>query len=122
MEDYFSCLWHRQGHLFSQPFYYIEYAIAQIGALQAWVQERKDHEGTVAAYREALALGGSKGLKDLFESAGLRFAMGKEILSEIIPAVMARIEELDIVDAPGDEAGSTFKSISSPHPDLDSQG
>ena len=120
MEDYFSCLWHRQGHLFSQPFYYIEYAIAQIGALQAWVQERKDHEGTVTAYRKALALGGSKGLKDLFESAGLRFAMGKEILSEIIPAVMTRIGELDIAAAPGGEDDTGFKSVSSPHPDLDS--
>ena len=120
LEDYFSCLWHRQGHLFSQPFYYIEYAIAQIGALQAWVHEREDHEGTVQAYRKTLSLGGSLGLRDLFESAGLRFAMGREILAEIIPSVMERIDELDTWEGQGNQADPGFNSISSPHPDLSS--
>ena len=50
MEDHFAYLWHRQGHLFSQPFYYIEYAIAQIGALQAWLAESRDHDGTCLLY------------------------------------------------------------------------
>ncbi|MBL05426.1 MAG: peptidase M3 [Planctomycetes bacterium] len=120
MDDYFAYLWHRQGHLFHAPFYYIEYAIAQIGALQAWLLEREDHDGMVRAYQAALALGGSQGLPDLFETAGLRFAMGRDILNEIIPAVMKRIEELDSGETPGEKTDTGFDSISVPHPDLDS--
>ena len=120
MDDYFAYLWHRQGHLFHAPFYYIEYAIAQIGALQAWLLEREDHNGMVRAYQAALALGGSQGLPDLFETAGLRFAMGRDILNEIIPAVMKRIEELDSGETPGEKTDTGFDSISVPHPDLDS--
>ena len=119
MEDHFAYLWHRQGHLFSQPFYYIEYAIAQIGALQAWLAESRDHAGTVRKYQEALALGGSRSLPALFETAGLRFAMGSDILNEIIPAVMKRIGELDAGADPEKNTGWSIASLSSPHPDLD---
>lgn len=119
MEDHFAYLWHRQGHLFSQPFYYIEYAIAQIGALQAWLAESRDHAGTVKKYQEALALGGSRSLPFLFETAGLRFAMGSDILNEIIPAVMKRIGELDAGEDPEKKTGWNIASLSSPHPDLD---
>mgnify|MGYP001985145977 CR=1 FL=1 len=105
MEENFACLWHRQGHLFSAPFYYIEYAIAQIGALQAWLAESRDHAGTVRKYQEALALGGSRSLPELFETAGLRFAMGSDILNEIIPAVMKRIGELDAGADPEKKTG-----------------
>ena len=120
MEDHFAYLWHRQGHLFSQPFYYIEYAIAQIGALQAWLAESRDHAGTVRKYQEALALGGSRSLPALFEPAGLRFAMGSDILNEIIPAVMKRIGELDAGGDPEKKTGWHIASLSSPHPDLGS--
>ena len=120
MEDHFAYLWHRQGHLFSQPFYYIEYAIAQIGALQAWLAESRDHAGTVRKYQEALALGGSRSLPALFETAGLRFAMGSDILNEIIPAVMKRIGELDAGGEPEKKTGWNIASLSSPHPDLGS--
>ena len=85
---------HLPSNLFSQPFYYIEYAIAQIGALQAWLFERRDHAGAVEAYRAALALGGSRPLPELFETAGLEFGMDRSILGRLIPALMERIREL----------------------------
>jgi oligoendopeptidase F len=88
LEEYRDHEWQRQGHLFGSAFYYIEYAIAQIGALQVWRNERQDHEAAVAAYRKALALGGSRPLPELFEAANLRFAMDKSILQELIPDVM----------------------------------
>jgi len=94
LEPFEEALWQRQGHLFSQPFYYIEYAIAQIGALQAWLFERRDHAGAVEAYRAALALGGSRPLPELFETAGLEFGMDRSILGRLIPALMERIREL----------------------------
>ena len=88
LEEFRDLEWHKQGHLFGSPFYYIEYAIAQIGALQVWRNERSDHDAAVSAYREALALGGSRPLPELFAAAGLRFAMGESILEELVPDVI----------------------------------
>jgi oligoendopeptidase F len=94
IEKYQDYLWHRQSHLFGSPFYYIEYAIAQIGAFQVWLAERKDHEKAIQAYKKALSLGGSKPLPELFQTAGGRFAMDEAMLSELIPEVTKKIEEL----------------------------
>ncbi|MDO8303496.1 MAG: M3 family oligoendopeptidase, partial [Sedimentisphaerales bacterium] len=73
LESEQAYLWHRQLHIFEVPFYYIEYGIAQMGALQLWLKSKKDFQGTVLAYRRALALGGSQSLPKLFEAAGLTF-------------------------------------------------
>jgi len=83
--------WHKQGHLFGQPFYYIEYAIAQVGALQAWLAERRDHDGAIRAYRQALTLGGSRPLPELFAAAGLRFAFDAGMLRELVDAVQEKL-------------------------------
>jgi oligoendopeptidase F len=72
--------WQRQGHLFTAPFYYIEYGIAQLGALGIWTQYRKDPKASIAAYKRALALGGSRTLPELFEAAGLPFDFGPNIV------------------------------------------
>ena len=68
-----AALWQRQLHLYQVPFYYIEYALAQMGALQLWIHYRQNPAATVAAYKRALALGGSVKLPQLFEAAGLQF-------------------------------------------------
>ena len=72
--------WQRQGHLLTAPFYYIEYGIAQLGALGIWTQYRKDQHEGVEAYKRALALGGSKPLPELFKAANLPFDFGSEIV------------------------------------------
>ena len=69
-------LWHRQLHLFQSPFYYIEYGIAQLGALGVWSRYLADPGGAVRDYRAALALGGSKPLPELFARAGLPWDLG----------------------------------------------
>src|SRR6185436_11510611 len=51
-------LWHRQLHIFLSPFYYVEYGIAQLGALQVWANSRRDKRQAVQDYRQGLALGG----------------------------------------------------------------
>ncbi len=94
IEEYRRHGWQRVPHLFTHPLYYIEYGIATIGAFQLWRNEREDHDGAVAAYRKALGLGGSRGLTELFEAAGIRFAMDREILGELMPHVERRIAEL----------------------------
>jgi oligoendopeptidase F len=93
-EEVLAHEWQRQGHLYGAAFYYIEYAIAQIGALQVWRNERHDHDAAIAAYRKALGLGGTRSLAELFDVAGGRFAMDRSVLGEVIPDVMGKIREL----------------------------
>lgn len=62
--------WYRQLHIFLYPFYYIEYGLAQLGALQVWANYRRDPEGALAAYRRFLGLGATRSLPELFQAAG----------------------------------------------------
>ena len=88
-------LWQRQLHLYSVPFYYIEYGIAQIGALQLWQNARADKVNALRQYREALALGGSRPLPELWATAGLRFDFSEATLRPLIDAVLAELDTLD---------------------------
>lgn len=87
--------WHRQLHLFEVPFYYIEYGIAQLGALQMWRRFREEPKAAVDRYRRALELGGSRPLPELFEAAGIRFDFSPEILEPAIQAVAKELEAMD---------------------------
>ncbi|MCH2111482.1 MAG: M3 family oligoendopeptidase [Planctomycetes bacterium] len=80
--------WHAQLHIFEVPFYYVEYALAQIGAMQLWSRYRNDPSSAVQRYREGLVVGGSKPLPALFEAAGLCFDPRGETLEECVPQVM----------------------------------
>ena len=80
-------LWHRQLHIFELPFYYIEYGIAQLGALQLWVKARTDPAAALTGYRAALALGGSRPLPELFAAAGLKFDFSAETIAPLARAV-----------------------------------
>jgi len=93
-EDARAIGWQMVPHLFTHPLYYIEYGIAQLGALQLWRNEREDHEKAVDAYRRGLALGGSRPLPELFETAGARFAMDEDIFREVLPDVAQRLRAL----------------------------
>ncbi len=77
--------WHRQLHVFEVPFYYVEYALAELGALQLWLAYRREPAAAVAAYRRGLSLGGSRPLPQLFAAAGLRFDPTGELLAELVP-------------------------------------
>ncbi len=83
--------WHRQLHLFIVPFYYIEYGIAQLGALGLWEQSRKNPQIALQAYRRALALGGSKPLPELFAAAGLPFDFGEKTVSRLAKMLRAEL-------------------------------
>ena len=86
--------WYRQLHIFLYPFYYIEYGIAQIGALQVWRNSRRDAGTAVRRYREALALGATKPLPEIFAAAGARLTFDAADLIELVAAVEERMEEL----------------------------
>jgi len=86
--------WHRQLHVFLYPFYYVEYGIAQIGALQVWMNAKKNRSAALAAYRRGLALGGSRPLPELFASAGCRFAFDRDTLRPLAALVQKEWEAL----------------------------
>ena len=82
-----SYLWHRQLHIFIHPFYYIEYAIAQLGALQVWANSKQSKSNALQAYHGALALGGSRPLPELFAAAGCRFDFSIDTLRPLVHMV-----------------------------------
>jgi oligoendopeptidase F len=90
--------WHQKLHIFQAPFYYIEYGLAQLGAAQVWRNAKRDQAGAVAAYRRALALGGSVPLPALFATAGAKFAFDAGTIGELV-GLMER--EMDALRAAG---------------------
>ena len=93
-EEALRCGWHRQLHIFELPFYYIEYAIAQLGALQVWLNSKRDFEGAVNDYWSALQLGGSRPLPELFRRAGATFDFGPATLKPLMERVEEELEAL----------------------------
>ncbi|HEU5349385.1 MAG TPA: M3 family oligoendopeptidase, partial [Ktedonobacterales bacterium] len=87
--------WHGQGHVFQVPFYYIEYGMAQLGAVQLWANAIKDQAGAVAAYRRALALGAAAPLPELYSTAGIRFAFDSDTLRMAVDLIERTLEELE---------------------------
>tara|TARA_B100000959_G_scaffold21478_1_gene20634 strand:+ start:39422 stop:41134 length:1713 start_codon:yes stop_codon:yes gene_type:complete len=84
--------WHKQLHIFEVPFYYIEYAIAQLGALQIYRNYKLDKDKAIIKYLEALSLGGAKPAKELFSIAGIKFDFSQELLGNLMDMVSAEIE------------------------------
>lgn len=87
--------WHRKGHIFSAPFYYVEYGLAQLGALQIWRNALRDQQQAVAAYRSALALGYTRPLPELFQAAGARFAFDRQTLGELMALIEEQLARLE---------------------------
>ncbi|MEP7374392.1 MAG: M3 family oligoendopeptidase [Chitinophagaceae bacterium] len=92
LEKYRLYGWQRQLHLFEVPFYYIEYGIAQLGAIGLWQQYKKDAEAAINNYISALDLGGTRTLPDLFKAAGLEFNFSPQHIKGLMKFVK---EELD---------------------------
>jgi oligoendopeptidase F len=86
--------WYRQLHVFMYPFYYIEYGIAQIGALQVWRNSSRDQAGAVASYRRALALGAVSGLPQMYRTAGAELTFDAAKIGELVRLVESEIERV----------------------------
>jgi len=89
LENYRSNMWQRQLHLFEVPFYYIEYGIAQLGAIGMWMQFKNDKQKALDNYCTALSLGATLTLPDLYITAGLKF----DFSPEQIKVLMAFVKE-----------------------------
>jgi oligoendopeptidase F len=90
-EDVRASLWHRQLHIFIHPFYYIEYGIAQLGALQVWANSRRNGPAALAAYKKSLSLGGSRPLPALFAEAGCKFDFSRETIEPLVKLVQTEL-------------------------------
>jgi oligoendopeptidase F len=91
LEKYEEVLWHRQLHLFHYPFYYIEYGVAQLGALMVWRRALKNPAAALGYYKRALALGGSVGLRDLFRAAGGQLDFSARTIRPLVETVMEQL-------------------------------
>jgi oligoendopeptidase F len=87
-------LWHRQLHIFIHPFYYIEYGIAQLGALQVWANSKRDKARALNDYKQSLELGGSRPLPELFSAAGARFQFDRATIKPLVELVRSELAKL----------------------------
>lgn len=94
LEEYRKYSWQRQLHLYEVPFYYIEYGIAQLGAIGLWKQFKEDKEKAINNYINALQLGGTKTLPQLYEAAGLKFSFAPDYISELMLFVHGEMEKI----------------------------
>lgn len=94
LEAYRNYSWQRQLHLFEVPFYYIEYGIAQLGAIGLWQQFQKNKEQALQNYTNALSLGGTRTLPQLFEAAGLQFDLSPAHIKGLMEFVKEEMEKV----------------------------
>lgn len=95
LEKYFDVLWQKQGHVFDVPFYYIEYGIAQLGAIAVWRNYKKDPKKALNDYLAALKLGYTRTIPEIYETAGVRFDFSTEYIQELCDFVREELEALD---------------------------
>jgi oligoendopeptidase F len=96
LEEYRKFSWQRQLHLYEVPFYYIEYGIAQLGAIGLWKQFKENKESAIQNYINALSLGGTRTLPELYKAAGLRFDFSPDYISELMLFVHNELEAISV--------------------------
>jgi oligoendopeptidase F len=95
-EEYRAHFWQKQLHLFEVPFYYIEYGIAQLGAIAMWRQYRQNKEQALDNYMNALSLGYTKTLKDIYDAGGIKFDFSPAYVAELGGFVKERLGEMGV--------------------------
>lgn len=93
LEEFRKYGWQRQLHLFEVPFYYIEYGIAQLGAIAMWMQFKQNKALALDNYEKALSLGGTKTLPELYRAAGIPFDLGPNRVKTLMDFVAAEMEK-----------------------------
>jgi oligoendopeptidase F len=93
LEEFREYGWQKQLHLFEVPFYYIEYGIAQLGALGLWMQYKRNKDKALQNYMQALSLGGTRTLPELYAAAGLKFDFAKEQIKQLMDFVGEEMEK-----------------------------
>ena len=93
-EDQINTSWQRQLHLFEVPFYYIEYGIAQLGALGIWKNSIENYPKTIQDYKAALSLGYSKSIPEIYKTANIKFDFSSDHLASLINFIKSELNKL----------------------------
>ncbi|WP_027625564.1 M3 family oligoendopeptidase [Clostridium lundense] len=93
-EEELKHYWKKQLHIYEVPFYYIEYAMAQLGALQIWRNYNIDPKKAIEDYKKALSLGSSVGIREVYEAAGIKFDFSEEMIKELMSFVKEELNKL----------------------------
>ncbi|WP_316764826.1 M3 family oligoendopeptidase [Pedobacter aquatilis] len=94
LQAQFGNVWQKQLHLFEVPFYYIEYAIAQLGAIAVWKNYKENPQKALEQYLAALSLGYTKPMNEIYETAGIKFDFSAEYVKELAQFVKDELEKL----------------------------
>ena len=97
-EDVRAYSWQRQLHLFEVPFYYIEYGMAQLGALAVWKNSKEDYKKTIEDYKRAMALGYTKSIPGVYKEANITFDFSKKNIKELAEFVGHELNEIEGVN------------------------
>lgn len=84
LENYKEYVWQKQLHLYEVPFYYIEYGMAQLGAVAVWKNYKSNREEGYRKYVEALKLGYTAPIKEVYQTAGIKFDFSEEYIKELM--------------------------------------
>lgn len=95
LEKEFGNIWQKQLHLFEVPFYYIEYAIAQLGAIAIWKNYKENPQKALQQYLDALALGYTKPINEIYETAGIKFDFSLDYIDQLASFVKEELEKLN---------------------------
>ena len=96
LEKFREYLWQRQLHIYEVPFYYIEYGIAQLGAIGVWKNYRENPQAGLKGYLDALKLGYTAPITEIYQAANIPFDFSQEYITELINFVKAELERLKI--------------------------
>ena len=94
LDHEFGNLWQKQLHVFELPFYYIEYGIAQLGAIAIWKNYKENPEKAIQQYLDALALGYTKPMNEIYETAGIKFDFSSSYIRELASFVKNELDKL----------------------------
>lgn len=94
LENELEYRWHKQLHLFEAPFYYIEYGMAQLGAVAIWKQYRENPQQAIENYCNALKLGYTRPIGEIYKTAGIEFNFSREHVAELGAFVREELEQL----------------------------
>ena len=87
-------LWQKQLHIFEVPFYYVEYGMAQLGAIAVWRNYKTNPEKAVQQYMDALKLGYTVSISEIYKTAGIRFDFSENYIRELILFVRGELDKL----------------------------
>lgn len=94
LEDFESLGWMSRPHVFTSPFYYIDYGIAQSGALQLWKKSKENYAEAVRNYISGLSLGAQKSLQGLYEATGIKFDFNRDIMKNLCTEIQNEIKNV----------------------------